>query len=176
MARTAQICKEKRQSIITWRHEGQSIRNILRTCSHEDRHRNERPRVTPAADVSSLELPASEIVAKINASQSSSNRHISRTTVQGRLRESGLHCRFTAKKPILTDTNNKKRLAWAKKHEQWTLDWGKSVLWSGVQFGDFWFQPPCLCETRCEWTDDLRMCGFHREAWRRCDGVGVLCW
>ena len=28
------------------------------------------------------------------------------------------------------DTNNKKRLAWAKEHEQWTLDWCKSVLWS----------------------------------------------
>ena len=27
-------------------------------------------------------------------------------------------------------TNNKKRLAWAKKCEQWTLDWWKSVLWS----------------------------------------------
>ena len=26
--------------------------------------------------------------------------------------------------------NKKKRLAWAKKHEQWTLDQWKSVLWS----------------------------------------------
>ena len=25
------------------------------------------------------------------------------------------------------------------------------------------------------WTDDLHMCGSHREAWRRrCDGVGVF--
>jgi transposase len=57
MARTAQISKEKRQSIITLRHEGQSIRNISRTFkvsssavaktiklydetgSHEDNHR-----------------------------------------------------------------------------------------------------------------------------------------
>ena len=30
----------------------------------------------------------------------------------------------------LKDTNKKKRLAWAKKHEQWTLDRWKSVLWS----------------------------------------------
>uniref|UniRef100_A0A4W5R901 Coagulation factor IXa n=1 Tax=Hucho hucho TaxID=62062 RepID=A0A4W5R901_9TELE len=28
------------------------------------------------------------------------------------------------------DTDKKKRLAWAKKHEQWTLDRWKSVLWS----------------------------------------------
>ena len=34
------------------------------------------------------------------------------------------------KKPLLKDTNKKKRLAWAKKHEQWTLDRWKSVLWS----------------------------------------------
>jgi transposase len=57
MARTAQISKEKQQSILTSRHEGKSIRNISRTlnvslsavakpikrydetASHEDRHR-----------------------------------------------------------------------------------------------------------------------------------------
>jgi transposase len=66
MARTAQISKEK-QSIITLKHEGQSIRTISRTLkvsssavaktikrydetgSYEDRHRNGRPRVTSAA-------------------------------------------------------------------------------------------------------------------------------
>uniref|UniRef100_A0A4W5LY38 E2F transcription factor 2 n=1 Tax=Hucho hucho TaxID=62062 RepID=A0A4W5LY38_9TELE len=80
--------------------------------------------------ISSLELPASEIAAQINASQSSSNRHISTSTVQRRLRESGLHGRIAAKKPLLKDTNKKKRLAWAKKDDQWTSDWWKSVLWS----------------------------------------------
>ena len=35
-----------------------------------------------------------------------------------------------AKKPLVKDTNKKKRLTWAKKHDQWTLDRGKSVLWS----------------------------------------------
>ncbi|MGC8140560.1 hypothetical protein ACP3W2_24135, partial [Salmonella enterica] len=30
--------------------------------------------------------------------------------------------RITAKKPVLKDTNKKKTRAWAKKHEQWTLD------------------------------------------------------
>ena len=35
--------------------------------------------------ISSLELPASEIAAKMNASQSSSNRHISTSIVQRRL-------------------------------------------------------------------------------------------
>ena len=76
----------------------------------------------------SLELPSSEIAAQINASQSTSNRHISTSTVQRRLHESGLHGRIVAKKPLLNDTNKKRRLAWAKKHEQWTLDRWKSVL------------------------------------------------
>ena len=44
--------------------------------------------------------------------------------------ESGLHGQIAAKKPLLKDTNKKKRLAWAKKHEQWTLDRCKCVLWS----------------------------------------------
>ena len=65
--------------------------------------------------ISSLELTASEIAAQINASQSSSNRHISTSTVQRRLFESDLHVRIAAKKPPLKDTN-KKGLAWAKKH------------------------------------------------------------
>ena len=59
--------------------------------------------------------------------QSSSNRHISTSTVQRIQRESGLHGRIAAKKPLLKDTN-KKSLAWAKK--QWAFDRWKSVLWS----------------------------------------------
>ena len=43
-------------------------------------------------------LPASEIAAQINASKSSSNRHISTSTVQRRLHESGLHGQIAAKK------------------------------------------------------------------------------
>jgi hypothetical protein len=56
---------------------------------------------------SSLELPASEIAAQINASQGSSNRHISTSTVQRRRCESGLHCRISAKKPLLKDTDKR---------------------------------------------------------------------
>ena len=33
----------------------------------------------------------------------------------------------------------------------------------------------CLCETQSRWTDDLCMCGSHREAWRRsCDVWGCF--
>ena len=58
------------------------------------------------------------------------HRHISTSTVQRRLIESGLHGQIAAKKPLLKDTNNKKRLTKAKKHEQWTIDCWKSVLCS----------------------------------------------
>ena len=42
--------------------------------------------------------------------------------VQRRLCESGLHGRIDAKRPLRNDTNKKKRLACAKKHEQRTYD------------------------------------------------------
>jgi hypothetical protein len=97
----------------------------------------------------SLELTSPQIAPQINASQSSSIRRISTLTftftfksfsrrsyperltltVQ-RLRESGLHGQIAEKKSLLKDTNKKKRLAWVKKHDQWTFDWWKSVLWS----------------------------------------------
>ena len=59
-------------------------------------------------------------------------------------------------------------------YEQWTLDWWKAVLWSGVQMWDFWFQLLCLCQTHCGWMDDLLMCSSHRKAWRRRCGGALL--
>jgi hypothetical protein len=79
--------------------------------------------------ISSLELTAPPIAAQMYASQSSSKKQISTSTVQRRLRESCLRGQITAKKPLLKDNNKKKRLAWVKKHEQWTSDRWKS-LWS----------------------------------------------
>ena len=81
----------------------------------------EDPELPLLQRISSLEFAVPQIAAQINASQSSSNRHILTSTVQ-RLHESGLHGRIATKKPLLKDTNKKKRLAWVKKHEQWTLD------------------------------------------------------
>ena len=50
-----------------------------------------------------------ELPAQINASRRSSNRAISTSTVHRRLCESGLHGRIAVKKPLLKDTNKKKR-------------------------------------------------------------------
>jgi hypothetical protein len=107
---------------------------------------------------------------QINASQSSTDtpqhQHLRR------LCESDIHGWIAAKKPLLKDTNKKKRLAWAKKHEQWKLDRWKSVLWSDESKCEISGSNLCLCETHTRWTDDLHMCGSHREAWRRwCDGA-----
>ena len=90
----------------------------------------EDPEFPVLQGISSLELTAPQIATQINASQSSIDRHTSTAPVQRRLHESGLHGWIAAKKPLLKDTNNKKRLAWAKKHEQGTLGRWKSVLWS----------------------------------------------
>ena len=72
-------------------------------------------------------VPASEIAAQINASQSSSNRHFN-INCSDETCELGLHGRIAANKPLLKDT---------KKHKKWTLDRWKYVLWSGVQIRDF---------------------------------------
>ena len=83
--------------------------------------------------------------------------------------KSGLHGWIAEKKPQLKDINKKKRLAWAKKYEQCTLDRWKSVLWSD----EFKFVSNlCLCVTQSRWTDDLCMYDSPHEAWRRrCDGI-----
>jgi hypothetical protein len=61
----------------------------------------EDPELSLLQRISSLELPASEIAAQINASRSSSNRHISTSTVHWRLSELALDGQIAAKKPLL---------------------------------------------------------------------------
>jgi hypothetical protein len=92
----------------------------------------EDPELPLQQRIRSLELPSSgcSTTKCFKEYLCSSNRHISTSPVQRRLRESGLHGWIAAKKPLLKDTNKKKRLDWGKKHEQWTLDRWKSVLWS----------------------------------------------
>ena len=122
-------------AIITLRNEGQSVRKIAKTLNvspsgvaktikrynetgtHEDRPRKGRPRVTSASEdkfirVTSLrnrKLRAAQIRDQMNATQSSSSRPISRTTVKRRLRESGLHGQIAARKPLLRRGNKQKK-------------------------------------------------------------------
>ena len=116
-------------------HHVQSQKHYDKSGSHEDRSRKG---VTSAVEdkfirVTSLrncKLTAPQIRAQMNATQSSSSRHISTSTVQRRLHESGLYGQIAAKKTLLRKSNKQKRFVWAKKHKEWTLDQWKSVLWS----------------------------------------------
>ena len=125
--------------------------------------------------ISSLELTALQIAAQIVSSQSSNNRHISTSTVQERLRESGLHGQIASKKPLLKDNNNNKRLAWAKKHKQWTLDWWKSVLWSDEsKFEIFVFN--CRVFVGCRVGELIIFACVVSTVKHGGGGVMVLCW
>ena len=60
------------------------------------------------------------------------NKNISARTVRRRLLEVGLKGCKAWKKPYLSQANKKKRLEFAKNHENWTPDvWGK-IVWSDV--------------------------------------------
>jgi hypothetical protein len=104
----------------------------------------------------------------------SSNRHISTSTVQRRLCESCLHGQIAVKKPLLKDTNNKRRLAWAKKHEQWTLDQWKSVLWSESKFEIFASNRRVF--VRCRVGERMISAFVVSTVKHGGGGVGVLCW
>ena len=146
---------------------------LMRTATEK-----EDPELPLLQRISLLELTTPQIAAQINALQSSSNICISTSTVQRRPREirpSWSNCckEITTKGHQLqeeTCLGQETRALDIRPVEICPLVWWAQML-------EFWFQPPCLCETQSRWTDDLRMCGSHREAWsRRCDGVERLCW
>ncbi|KAK4521097.1 uncharacterized protein ATC70_013041 [Mucor velutinosus] len=51
-------------------------------------------------------------------------------TVRRALRTAGLGAIEKEKKPLLSDANVKKRLAWCKQHKDWTVDDWKRVIWT----------------------------------------------
>jgi hypothetical protein len=79
------------------------------------RYRKGRPRNTSAAEDKFIRV---NCTSDCSLNSSEFKLDISTSTVQMRLRESGLHGRIAAKKPLLKDTNNNNRLACVKKHEQ----------------------------------------------------------
>ena len=70
-----------------------------------------------------------------------------------------------AKRPLLKNTNNKNKLAWAKKHEQWALDRWKSVLWTDESKFEIFGSNSCVFVRR--------RVGERMISTR---GVGVLFW
>ena len=102
-----------------------TIKRYVETGSHEDRHNKGRPRVTSPAEDKFIRVTS---LRNYSPNKWLSKRHVNISCSEET--ESGLHGLIAAKKALLKDTNKKKRLAWTKKHEQWTLDWWKTVLWS----------------------------------------------
>lgn len=55
---------------------------------------------------------------------------LSARTVRRRLQAAGLHGRKSRKKPLLSKTQIKKRLIFAQKYKNWTIDDWSKVIWS----------------------------------------------
>lgn len=153
MARTKQIPSDKRAQIVILSEAGNSQREIARfigvsqrgvattlkryaeTHSYADRKRSGRPRKTSKIDDRRIQMLSKrsrfrtvpDIRAEINETLS---KPISAATVNRRLHEIGLYGRVAAKKPLLRAVNIRKRLNWAKKHLDWTIDQWKQVLWT----------------------------------------------
>lgn len=67
------------------------------------------------------------------------NIDVSASTVRRAFKESGYVARVKKKKPLLTAKHKKLRLSWAKKHNTWTVDEWRNVIWSDESaFGLVW--------------------------------------
>ena len=112
-----------------------TIKRYKETKSFKNRKGQSRKKSTTAREDRSLKRASladrrkssSELAAEI---REGANKHISARTVRRRLLEVGLKGCKARKKPYLSQANNKKRLEFAKNHENWTPDdWGE-IVWS----------------------------------------------
>lgn len=153
MAKRKELSIEIRSAIITLHKEGYSIRLIARkihvsykgvqntirrfneTGSLANRPRSGRPKCTTKQEDLTLKLiskrnrrlTAPEIRASLNMHR---NKQVSLSTVKLRLKECGLFGRVAVRKPLLKPQNRRKRLEWAKKYQNFTIEDWKKVLWT----------------------------------------------
>ena len=153
MVKNKELSTEKRSNVVILHKIGKTYNEIAKilkiskgtvsktlkrnreTGSNVNKKRSGRPRKTSKRDddkiltISSANRfeTAPNIRAKINERLPSP---ISVSTVQRRLREKGMFGRIAVKKPLLRPPNIKKRLEFAIRHKDWTLDDWKRVLWS----------------------------------------------
>ncbi|EFN72297.1 Transposable element Tcb2 transposase, partial [Camponotus floridanus] len=112
-----------------------TLRRKQETGLNTSRHRSGRPRVTSKNEdkficVQSKRLrtrTAPEIREELNATR---EKPVSVPTVQRRLRDYGLKGCIAARKPLLRKQNKVKRLQWAKKHKNWSINQWKKVLFT----------------------------------------------
>ena len=62
--------------------------------------------------------------------QENINLNVSDRTVRRRLTEANLHSRFARKRPFISAINKKKRLQFARKYANMSLDFWKQILWT----------------------------------------------
>lgn len=153
MARTKEIPLEKRAQIVILKKVGKKLQEIAdivgvsvsgvwkvlkradETQTNSDRKRSGRPKKTTKGDdrrilsisVQNRFKTAPEIRAEINESLA---EPISVDTVKRCLRAKGYVGRVAVKKPLLRPPNVRKRLLFAQKHKDWSIDKWKSVLWT----------------------------------------------
>ncbi|CAK9806963.1 Transposable element Tc1 transposase [Anthophora quadrimaculata] len=112
-----------------------TIERVHSTGRIKSKFRSGRPRITSKkqdefiAIISKRDrkLTAPEIRSEVNQSR---DNPISLTTVKRRLRDANLFGRVAIRKPLLRPINKKKRLQWARRHESWTIEDWKKVLWT----------------------------------------------
>ena len=103
--------------------------------SHEDRKRSGPKKKTTKREDNKIlntslknrRLKAREICSIFNEN---AMNQVSTSLIKKRLCAAGLKGRVAARKPLLRKVNQQKRLAWAKFHENWTVQQWKKVLWS----------------------------------------------
>lgn len=93
--------------------------------------KNGRPKILTDRDCSNIirkitsgEIDTAAMVARL------SEKKVSRQTVARILKKAGLKAMVKVKKPLLSKRNIKARLEFAKKHQYWTLEDWKRVIWS----------------------------------------------
>ena len=102
-----------------------------KTGTHQRKSGSGRPRkTTPREDRRIVREAQSNRRASSRSLKQSLSLDVSPKTIRNRLHEVGIRSYWTTKKPFISETNRKRRIAWAKKHIHWTKEQWHQVLWS----------------------------------------------
>ena len=71
-----------------------------------------------------------DIARDFNRNYREEDNYLSTSTIKRILNRAGYNGYVATKKPLLTEANKQKRLAWAEKHKNWTVEDWKKVCWS----------------------------------------------
>ena len=114
-----------------------TLQTIAETGLYKIRQGRGRKRVLEERDVRQLTMSSTrdrrkttlDLQAEVNDSRAESQK-VSRSTISRRLREAGLYGRVAAKKPLLRPQNIQKRLEFARRHQDWSAEEWRKVLWT----------------------------------------------